>query len=107
MTLELFLKALLMVSVLTGLFTQAIKKQLDELRKKYFANLLAGVVSVITALVVGAAYVILKDIVFNSTVLLYIIILALMSWLCAMVGYDKVIQSIQQVIVNSKEEKED
>lgn len=107
MTLELFLKALLLVSVLTGLFTQAIKKQLDELKKTYFANLLAGVVSIITALAVGCAYVILKDIVFNSTVLIYIIILALMSWLCSMVGYDKVIQSIQQVIVNSKEEKED
>lgn len=107
MTLELFLKALLIVSVLTGLFTQAIKKQLDELKKTYFANMLAGVISVLTALIVGTAYVVLKDIVFNSTVLIYIIILALMSWLCAMTGYDKVIQSIQQVLTNSKEEKED
>lgn len=105
MTIELFFKALLIVSILTGLFTQAVKKQLDELKVKYFSNLLAGIVAIATSVAVSLAYTMLNGIIVNITVLIYIIILALMSWLCSMVGYDKVIQSIQQVI--TKVNKED
>lgn len=36
MSLEVFLLGLLIVSTLTGLFTEAIKKWLDERGKKYY-----------------------------------------------------------------------
>ena len=42
MSLEVFLLGLLIVSTLTGLFTEAIKKWLDERGKKYYPNALAG-----------------------------------------------------------------
>ncbi len=38
MSLEVFLLGLLIVSTLTGLFTEAIKKWLDERGKKYYPN---------------------------------------------------------------------
>ena len=41
MSLEMFLIALLAVSVMTGLFTEAIKKTLDEMGWSYKSNLLA------------------------------------------------------------------
>ena len=40
MSLEVFLFGLLIVSTLTGLFTEAIKKWLDERGKKYHSCLL-------------------------------------------------------------------
>lgn len=46
MSLEVFLLGLLIVSTLTGLFTEAIKKWLDERGKKYYPNALAGYVAI-------------------------------------------------------------
>ena len=42
MTLEIFLLGLMIVSIFTGLFTEGIKKLLDEMRVKYHSNFLAG-----------------------------------------------------------------
>ena len=57
MTFEVFLMGLLIVSVLTGLFTEAIKKWLQEREKDYYPNALAGYVSVVLSVAVGAAYI--------------------------------------------------
>ena len=42
MTLEIFLLGLMIVSIFTGLFTDGIKKLLDEMKVKYHSNFLAG-----------------------------------------------------------------
>lgn len=96
MTLELFLLLLLIVSTLTGLVTEAIKKQLHERDKKYYANALAGYVSIGVSIIIGIAYVILVAAAINAQLFVYLIALVLLSWLSAMVGYDKVIQAISQ-----------
>lgn len=96
MTLDLFLLLLLIVSTLTGLVTEAIKKQLQERDKKYYANALAGYVSIGVSIVIGIAYVILVAAAINAQLFVYLIALVLLSWLSAMVGYDKVIQAISQ-----------
>lgn len=96
MSLEMFLLMLLVVSVLAGLFTEAIKKVLDEHKKKYYSNLLAGAVSAVLAVLVDIGYVIMTETEINSKMAVILIALVLLSWLCAMVGYDKVIQAITQ-----------
>lgn len=96
MTLHIFLILLLAISILTGLFTEGIKKWLEEKGRSYRANALAGYVSVALSILVGAAYTILLHAVINAQLAVYLIALMLLSWLCAMVGYDKVIQSIAQ-----------
>ena len=53
MSLEVFLLGLLIVSTLTGLFTEAIKKWLDERGKKYYPNALAGYVAIGLSIAVG------------------------------------------------------
>lgn len=50
MNFETFLLLLMIVSVLTGLVTEGIKKLLDEAKKPYRSNLLAGVVAVILSI---------------------------------------------------------
>ena len=97
MSLEVFLLGLLIVSTLTGLFTEAIKKGLDERDKKYYSNALAGYVAIGLSIAVGIAYIILVGAALNAQTAVYLIALILLSWLCAMVGYDKVMQAIAQL----------
>lgn len=96
MTLDIFLLGLLIVSTLTGLFTEGIKKWLQERNKTYYSNALAGYVAVGLSVFVGVAYVILAEATLNAQMAVYLIALMLLSWLSAMVGYDKVIQAISQ-----------
>ena len=96
MSLEVFLLGVLIVSTLTGLFTEAIKKWLDERGKKYYPNALAGYVAIGLSIAVGIAYIILVGAALNAQTAVYLIALILLSWLCAMVGYDKVMQAIAQ-----------
>ena len=97
MNLEIFLIALFAVSLFTGLFTEAIKKWLDERGKTYFSNALAGYVAVALSVVVSAGYVILTESALNAKMAVYLIALMVLSWLSSMIGYDKVIQTIQQI----------
>lgn len=96
MTFEIFLLGLLIVSTLTGLFTEAIKSWLQERGKKYYSNALAGYVAVGLSVLVSFGYVILTETAVNAKMAVYLIALMLLSWLAAMVGYDKVIQAISQ-----------
>ena len=97
MTLEMFLLLLMVVSIFTGLVTEALKKLLDEAKEPYRPNLLAGGVAVALSAMIGAAYMILTETWFNEKMAVYLIALVLLSWLSAMVGYDKVIQALTQI----------
>ena len=103
MTLEYFLLLLMIVSIFTGLVTEGIKKLLEE-SKTYKANFLAGGVAVVLSVLVGSGYIILMDAQINSKMAVYLIALILLSWLSAMVGYDKVIQSLGQIKLPNKNE---
>lgn len=96
MNLELFLLGLMIVSIFTGLFTEAIKKILDEFKKTYHSNFLAGIVAVALSTLVGAGYMIATETQITDKMMIYLIALVLLSWLSAMVGYDKVLQAIEQ-----------
>lgn len=97
MNIEIILLGLLVVSTLTGLTTEAIKNTMKEYGKSYKANTLAGVVSLILSVAVSFGYGILNKMdVSDISFIVCVICLVFLSWLCAMVGYDKVIQSISQ-----------
>ncbi|WP_253292389.1 aminopeptidase [Blautia sp. MSJ-9] len=104
MNLETFLLLLMIVSVLTGLVTEGIKKLLDEGEKVYHPTLLAGVIAVVLSVAVGAGYIILTEAAINGKMAVILIALVLLSWLSATVGYDKVIQSIGQIKFPDKDE---
>ena len=93
---EVFLIGLSIVSVLTGVVTEAVKHMLTACKKNYQANVLSGIVAALLSAAIGIGYVILVSASFTPQVIVCIIALAFMSWLSAMVGYDKVIQIINQ-----------
>lgn len=95
-TLEVFLMCLLVVSTVTGFATEAVKTILTEHNKTYKANTLAGVMAAIISIIVGVGYVLLMNSTFAVQSAMFILALTISGWLCAMVGYDKIIQAIEQ-----------
>lgn len=102
---EVFMLGLLVVSTLTSLVTEAIKKIFSEREITYHANTLAGVVAMILSAAIGVGYVILTGAGFNVQTIICIITLVFISWLCSMVGYDKVVQAIKQFRTDGKDDK--
>lgn len=96
MTFDLFMLGLMVVSTLTGLTTEAMKATFNEHGLKYCANTMAGICATVISILVGIFYVMFTGTAITAQVIILLIVLVLMSWLCAMVGYDKVIQSLNQ-----------
>ena len=92
----IFLTLLFAISLLVGLTTEAIKKLLGD--KKFSSNILAGIVSVVLSVVIGICYCIITSTPITATVVIYLIALVFLSWLCAMLGYDKVVQTLTQIV---------
>lgn len=97
MTITFLTTALLLVSLVTNFTVEGLKKLLDESKVNYSSNLLAVVVAVVIAGLVSAGYLILNDIVFSLKVGVQIIVLMYLSFLVSTVGYDKIIQMIEQL----------
>lgn len=89
--------ALLIVSLVTNLTVEGIKKLLNETTIKYSSNVLAAVVAVPMSCAVCAIYFIMNDVAFTLKVGVEVCILMYLSFLTSTVGYDKVIQMIQQI----------
>ena len=90
---------LLVISVVTNLTVEAIKKVLNNSDAKYSSNLLAVAIAVVMAIAVCGTYLVMNDIAFTTKIVVEIIIMTYGSFLVATVGYDKVIQMINQIKV--------
>jgi hypothetical protein len=95
--LELLLSGVAVASIATGLVTEAVKRCLTELKVKYHANILSGIVSVVVSAAIGVGYVAFSNAGFSAQSIVGIVGLASISWLCSMIGYDKVKQAIDQI----------
>lgn len=93
---EVFMMGLLVSSTVTGLVTEATKKILAEYNKSYKSNTIAGIAATIVSAAICAGYILTTNTVFTAQVGVCVVSQIFMSWLCAMVGYDKVIQTISQ-----------
>lgn len=102
---QFFTTGLMVVSLLTGLVTEAIKKIMDENGKTYKANTLAGIVSVILSPATCVFYAVNTGVAFDAQFITCAVTLTFLSWLCSMVGYDKVVQTFAQFKVKEDESK--
>lgn len=89
--------ALMIVSVITNLTVEGIKKLLDGTKVKYSSNVLAAILSVIIACAVCVIYLIMTDTIFTMKIGVEIVVLMYLGFLVSTVGYDKVVQMIQQI----------
>ena len=93
MTIQIFLVLLMAVSILVSLTVEALKKMHDN----FPSNIMAAIVSIVISIVVGICYSIITNITFDAQLVIYLIALTFLSWLCAMLGYDKVVQALKQI----------
>ena len=96
-TSDIFLLGLLAVSISTSLVTEAVKKICADHNISYPANTLAGIIACILSVLIGVGYSVVAAIPFSASWVVYMIALTGLSWVCAMVGYDKVIQTLGQL----------
>ena len=98
MKIDMFAFALLVVSTLTSLVVQAAKAVLAEhhITMKH-PNTVAGVVAVILAVLLAVGWVLYTVTAWSTQLILSIVALAILSWLCAMCGYDKIVQTLAQL----------
>lgn len=92
---DIFMLGVMIISTLTGLVTEGLKKILTERNTKYHANTLAAIVSLVLSACVGTGYAVVTNTAFSARVIVCIIALMFISWLCAMLGYDKVIGQLK------------
>jgi hypothetical protein len=83
--------------VFTSLITQGIKVLLDDQKVEYSSNVIAAVVSVVLAVAIPIGLTLYSGGCFSLQLVIQIIVLAVLSWLCAMLGYDKVLQALAQI----------
>ena len=97
MTVELFLMLLTILSVITSVFTEGIKKFLDSIKFQYASNILVLIVAAIVGCVGTTVFYMWNDIAFTALNVICIFLMVCANWLGAMVGYDKVMQAISQI----------
>lgn len=99
MTVTLFISLFTIGSMACGLITEAIKKMYQNAGKDYSANIIA----LVDALVVGGlgtitAYM-LMDIPWTVNNIICIVLMVVCIWLGAMLGFDKIKQTLEQIAV--------
>ena len=96
MTLHVFLIMLLACSIFTTLTVEGIKNMFVG-GKVNKANILAAIVAIVIAVIIGFGYAAIFMVAITVQYVISIIALCFLSWLCAMIGYDKVVQAITQI----------
>ena len=97
MTVELFLILLTTLSVITSICTEGIKKLLDSIKIKYASNVIVLFVSVIVGGVGTSIFYIWNNFEWTTLHIICIFLMVCANWLGAMIGYDKVMQAIEQI----------
>lgn len=106
MTVTLFISIFTFGAALAGLLTEAIKKMYENAGKNYSSNIIALVDAVVVGgLGTAVAYTLLGiDWTVNNILCIFLMIFCV--WMGAMLGYDKVIQLLDQLKTTKEKNNE-
>ena len=97
MSVTLFVTIFTIGALVASLLTEAIKKAYENAHKEYSANIIA----LINAIVVGcggtAVVYMLLGLDWTVNNIICLVLMGVAVWIGAMIGYDKVIQTMQQI----------
>jgi hypothetical protein len=106
MSITLFITILTIGGMVTALLTEAIKKMYANMKKDYSANIIA----LVNAIVVGcggtAVVYMLMNIPWTVNNIICMILMTIAVWIASMLGFDKVLQTVNQIANMSKEKSE-
>ncbi len=96
MTLAIFLGLLVVFGVLVSALTEVVKKGLEKAKRQYSANFVVALISVVIGIGGTAVFYSLRGIPFTGVNIECMILMGVAVWLGSMLGYDKVMQMIEQ-----------
>ena len=106
MSITLFITILTIGGMVTALLTEAIKKMYANMSKDYSPNIIA----LVNAIVVGcggtAVVYMLSGIPWSVNNIICLVLMSIAVWIASMLGFDKVIQTVNQIAVLSKDKTE-
>lgn len=97
MTVTMFITLLAVFATATSVCTEGVKKILNELNVAYASNLLASIIACIVGIGGTAVYYVLFGMPFTASNVVCMILMGVATAFGAMVGYDKVVQAIEQI----------
>lgn len=97
MNITLFITLLTVFSTITSVCTEGCKKILDEAKMSYASNILAFIVACVVGIGGTAIYYIIASIEFSAVNIIFMILMGVATSIGAMIGYDKVVQTIEQL----------
>ena len=97
MSVETFLALLTLCSIATGLLTEGVKKFLDSINVKYMSNIVVLFVSIVVGAGVIIIYYAMNEAIVTNHQIIFTVLMIVLNWLGAMLGYDKVIQTVTQI----------
>ena len=90
-------RVLILISILTSLAVEGIKKILVEKHRSFSANILAVIVSTVLSIIVCVSDAVFNDTAFDLKFIWYLIDVIVVNAIISMVGYDKFKQTISQL----------
>lgn len=97
MTVENFLILLGILSVVTSLVTEAVKKTINKQDSDYSSNIVVLIVSMFVGGIGTVVFYMYNGITWDALNIISIFLMVVANWLVAMLGYDKVMQAIAQI----------
>lgn len=107
MPLNFLVASLSVVSIVTSIVVEGVKKVLDKVGLKYSSNLLAVIVSILITIGASIFYVVANEIEVSAMVIAEIVGMAFLSFLTSTIGYDKVVQMLKQVTFKNETDDKD
>lgn len=97
MTITLFMTLLVIMALAVSLLTEAVKKLFEGSKFTYSSNVVVLIVSIIVGIGGTALAYVFLGIAFTPPNIVCMVLMALAVWVGAMLGYDKVLQMIEQL----------
>lgn len=97
MTISLFLTLIVTLATAVSLLTEAVKKSFEGTKIKYSSNVVVLIVSVIVGIGGTALTYMFLGIPFTTLNTICMVLMAVAVWIGSMLGYDKVLQMIEQI----------
>ena len=97
MTITLFMALIVVLALAVSLLTEAVKKFFEGTKYTYSSNVVVLILSVVVGILGTAMAYVALGIAFTPPNILCMILMAVAVWVGAMLGYDKVLQMVEQV----------
>jgi len=97
MTITLFMALIVVLAIAVSLLTEAVKKFFEGTKVTYSSNVVVLIISIVVGIGGTAMAYISLGIAFTPPNIVCMVLMAVAVWVGSMLGYDKVLQMVEQI----------